>query len=109
MGAAASKLKPGDNPQVCVSKDPQVCVRKHGEEICPLHPGYKVTALCSECNIVVCFGCITSHEHKGHTLINLKDCLRDLLDTNISKRINDIDYWSKDISNVQEEIKQRQE
>ena len=114
MGSGVSKPKPGDNPQVHLSQDPQVRVRKHEEGICPLHPICKVTALCSECKILVCLGCITSHEHKGHTFENLKDCSR-RADDKITERLKDIEdhntcipQLGKELSSVRHRISQIQ-
>ena len=65
--------------------------------------------LCIECNILVCLGCITSPEHKGHTFKNLKHCLREA-DNNITEIITGIDEHvipriEKEISSVRDKIK----
>ena len=68
----------------------QACERLRGQETCPFHPGHKVTSLCKSCGILVCFECVTSKVHDGHSFRKIKDCLREPND-NIAKYLNTID------------------
>ena len=79
----------------------QVCDRLRGDEICPFHPDHKVSSLCRTCGILVCFDCMTSSEHGGHTFKKIKECLREPIDS-IGKYLFDID--KKLISMIDKEL-----
>ena len=91
----------------------QVCERRWGQNKCPFHPGQEVTTKCKNCDILVCFECITETLHEGHTFKKFKDCLRestDNLHTEIRKLKTQITQdVKKDLKSSGVHFKERQQ
>ena len=56
----------------------QECTRPRGSEVCMFHSKHKVTLVCTTCyNVLVCYECVTSSEHLGHSFNKLETVVMD--------------------------------